>query len=89
MKERGELPNAVGDTVREYRATHEENFWSSLLREDEGGKEERMTRADKNEEERCEKRNREKEKEENETEKVKRKCECFVSVEAFEVFSQG
>ena len=58
MKERGELPNEVGDTVREYRATHEENFWSSWLREDEGRKQERMTRADKNEEERGEKRTR-------------------------------
>ena len=29
MKERGELPNEVGDAVREYKAMHEENFWSS------------------------------------------------------------
>ena len=40
MKERGELPNEEGDVVREYRAMHEENFWSSWLREDERGREE-------------------------------------------------
>ena len=39
MKERGELPNEVGDVVREYRAMHVENFWSSWLREDEKSKE--------------------------------------------------
>ena len=43
--ERGELPNEVGDAVREYRAVHEENFWSSWLREDEKGKEERIART--------------------------------------------
>ena len=38
MKERGGLPDEVGDAVREYRAaTHEENFWTSWLREDEIG----------------------------------------------------
>ena len=56
MKERGELPNEVGDAVREYRATHEENFWSSWLREEERGKEEKTARAKKQEEERGEKR---------------------------------
>ena len=55
MKERGELHNEEGDAVRECRAVHEENFWSSGLREDERGKEERTARAEKNEEERCEK----------------------------------
>ena len=30
MNERGELPNEVGDAVREYRAMHEENFWSKM-----------------------------------------------------------
>ena len=34
MKERGKLPNEVGDAVREFRAMHEENFWSSWLRGD-------------------------------------------------------
>ena len=38
MKERGELPNEVGDAVREYKAMHEENFWSSWLGEDERGR---------------------------------------------------
>ena len=55
MKERGELPNEVGDAVSDYVAMHEENFWSIWLREDERGKEERMAKAEKNEEERCEK----------------------------------
>ena len=56
MKERGELPNVEGDAVREYKATHEENFWSNWLREDERGKEERKARAEKIEEGKCEKR---------------------------------
>ena len=89
MKERGELPNEVGDAVREYRAMHEENFWSSWLREDERGKKEGTARAEKKEEERVEKRKREDEKEENETPTVKRRCEGIVSVEAFEIYSQG
>ena len=55
MKERGELHNEEGDAVREYRAVHEENFWSSELREDERSKEESTARAEKNEEERGEK----------------------------------
>ena len=38
---------------------------------------------------RREKRKREGEKEENETEMVKRRCEGLVSVDAFEIFSQG
>ena len=29
MKERGELPNEECDAVREYKAMHEEDFWSS------------------------------------------------------------
>ena len=88
MKEGRELPNEEGDAVREYKATHEENFWSSWLREDERGKEERTAKV-KNEGERDEKRKREEEKEENETVTGKRRCEGFVSVEAFEIFSQG
>ena len=74
MKERGELPNEEGDAVREYRAMHEENFWSSWPREDERGKKEKTKR--------------EEEKEEKETVTVKRRCEGCVSVEAFEIFSQ-
>ena len=89
MKERGELPNEEGDAVREYRAMHEENFWSSWLREDERGKEERMAKAEKNEEERIEMRKREEEKEESETGSVERRCEGFVSVEALKLFGQG
>ena len=33
MKERGELPNEEGDAVREFKAMHEENFWSNWPRE--------------------------------------------------------
>ena len=52
---------------------HEEDFWSSWLREDERGKE-----AERNEEKKGEKRTREEEDEENETGTVKRRCEgCF------------
>ena len=88
-EKRGELPNVEGDAVREYKAMHEENFWSNWLKEDERGKEERKARAEENEEERGEKRKREEENEENETGTVRRRCEGFVSVEAFEIFSQG
>ena len=42
--------------VKEYNAMHEENFWSSWLREDERGKEEKRAKAEKNEEEQGEKR---------------------------------
>ena len=35
MMEEGELPNEEGDVVKEYKAMHEEDFWSSWLREDE------------------------------------------------------
>ena len=61
---------------------HEEDFWSSWLREDERGKEERMAKAERNEEEKGEKMKREEEIEENETGTVKRRCEVCVSVEA-------
>ena len=78
-----------GDAVSEYKAVHEENFWSNWLREDERGKEDRTAKAEKKEEEKGEKRKREEEKEENETVTVKSRCEGFVSAEAFEIFSQG
>ena len=87
MKESVELPNEEGDAVREYKAVHEENFWSSWPREDERGREERMAKAGKNEE-KGENGTREVEKEENETGTVTRRCEGCVSVEAFEIFSQ-
>ena len=71
MKDRGGLPNEKGDVVRECKAMHEEDFWSSWKREGERGKEERMAKAEKNEEEKGEKRKREEEKEENETDLLK------------------
>ena len=86
MKERGELPNEEGDVVREYKAMHEEDFWSSWLREDEKSKEERKLKLREKEKKRVK---REEEREEIETATVKRRCEGFVSVEAFEIFSQG
>ena len=59
------------------------------LREDEKSKEERKAEAEGKGEEKREERKREEEKEENETETVKRRCEGLVSVEAFDIFSQG
>ena len=51
--------------------------------------EERMAKAEKNEEEKGEKRKIEEEKEENETGAVKRRREGCVSVVACEIFGQG
>ena len=77
VKERGELPDERGGAVREYRAMHEENFWSNCLREDERGREERTAKPERNEEDEGEKRKREEKKEESETETVKRRCGLF------------
>ena len=71
MKKRVELPSEEGDVLREFEAMHEEDFWSSWLREEE--------------EEKGENRKRVVEKEEYETETVKRRCEGCFSVEAFEI----
>ena len=49
MKERSELPTEEGDVVRECKAMHEEDFWSSWLREDEKSKEDRKLREKKEE----------------------------------------
>ena len=65
-KETGE-----GYVVRESKAMHEEDFWSSWLGEDETSEEERRAEAEGKEEEE-EKRKREAEKEENETGTVER-----------------
>ena len=46
MMERGELPNEEGDVVRECEAVHEEDFWSSWLREDEKSEEKRKAEAE-------------------------------------------
>ena len=90
LKERGELPNEEGDVVREYKAMHEENFLGSWLREDVRVKEERVAKAcEKNEEERGEKRKKEEEKDEDQTERVNTRRDSLVSVEAFEICSQG
>ena len=51
-------PNVEGDAVREYQAMHEEDFWSSWLREDERSKEERKAKTERKEEEQGEKRKR-------------------------------
>ena len=60
MRERGEWPNEGGDVVREYKAMHDEGFWSSWLREDEKSKERKAEAEGKGEEE-GEKRKREEE----------------------------
>ena len=73
-----------GDEVKEFYATHEENFWSSWLRENERGGEERMAKSWRKKK-RVKREKREEEKEGNETETVKRRCEGCVSVEAFEI----
>ena len=46
MKERGELLKEEGDVVREYKAMHEDDFWSSWLREDEKSEEESKVEAE-------------------------------------------
>ena len=74
-----------GVVVKEYRAMHEEDFWSRWLREDEKSKEERKAEAAGKGEEEEEKGKKEEEKEETETVTVKRRCEGFVSVEAFDI----
>ena len=46
-KERQELPNEEGDVVGEHKVMHEEDFWSSWLREDEKSKEEKLRQKEK------------------------------------------
>ena len=82
------LPSEERDGVREYKAMHEEDFWSSWPREDEKSKDERKVEAEKKGEVEGEKRKREEEKEESETETVKRRCDVLFSVESFEIYSQ-
>ena len=77
MKERGDLPNEERDVVREYKAMHEEDFWSSWLREGEKNKGENKVEAEGEREVDGEKRKREEEKEENETVMVKKRCEVW------------
>ena len=89
MKERGELPNEEGDAVREYKAMHEENSLSNCPREDGRGKEERTAKVENNQGKSVQRGEERRKKEENKTWRVKRRCEGFVSVEAFEIFSQG
>ena len=87
MKESGELPNEEGDVVREYKAMHEEDFWSSWLRKDERGKEGRTTKTERKEQENCEMRKEKRRK--KRTKKGLEKEDVRVSVDAFEIFSQG
>ena len=56
---------------------HEEDFWSSWLREDEKSKEERKVEAEGKVEIEGEKRKRDEEKEEIETGTVERRCYGF------------
>ena len=90
LRDRGAMPKEEGDVIREYKAMHEEIVLSSWLREDGIEKEERIMETGKEtKEERGKKRRREEEKEVNETESAKRRCVGFVSVEAFDIFSQS
>ena len=87
LQDRGALPKEECDTVREYKAMHEEHFLSSWLREVGEEKEEIIMETGKEtKEEMGKKRRREEEKEENETVFVKRRCVGSVSVEAFDIF---
>ena len=43
---RGELPNEEVDVVRDNKATHEEDFWSSWRREDVKSEKERKAEAE-------------------------------------------
>ena len=47
LQDRGALPKEEGDSVREYKAMHEENFVSSWLREGVEDKEERRRKVNK------------------------------------------
>ena len=87
LRERGALPEEEGDIIRDYKAMHEEIFLGSWLREEE--KEERILETARRPEKRGAKREEEKRRKKGETESVKRRCAGSVSVEAFEIFSQG
>ena len=76
MKERGELPNEGGDVVREYKAMHEEDFWSSWLRVDEKSKgRKKKLKLWEKEEKRVKSGKEKRRKKENETATVRRRCE--------------
>ena len=77
MKKRGDLPNEERDVVREFKAVHEEDFWSSRLRESEKSKGESKVEDEGKREVEGEKRKREEEKEENETVTVEKRCEVW------------
>ena len=52
LEDRGGLPKEEGDSIREYKAVHEENFLSSWLRDDtEGCKSEEVKKSDRKEKE--------------------------------------
>ena len=80
-----------GFRAEQYKAMHEEKFWSNWpeMREVKKNEKKQKLTERKKKREKKEKRKREEEKEENETEIGKRRCEGFVSVEAFEIFGQG
>ena len=89
LQEKGALPREEGDTIREYKAMHEEKFLSSWLREDGRVRQtEKRKWTRKSERTQVKKGKRVREKEEDET-VVKRNCANPVSMEAFDIFSQG
>ena len=68
LQDRGALPKEEGDVIREFKATQDENFLSSWLKEDGKNKEGKIREVDKETtEETGQKRMREEEKGENET----------------------
>ena len=82
-------PGEEGDAIREYKAKHEENFSGSWLREDGKGKTKREVEVDREvKEDGGKEGKRIREKGEDEW-AVKRKCVNPVSVEDFDIFSQG
>ena len=83
LQDRGALPKEEADIVREYKAMHEDNFLSCLLREDVEGKEERRKKTEKS----LAEVEKEKGSREDEMVVVKRRCVNPVSGDAFEEFS--
>ena len=83
------MPQEEGDTIREYKGMHEENFMSSRSREDKECKRKRQKEVDEEvNKDVGEKGKRVREREVDEA-VVKRKCVNPVSVEASDIFSQG
>ena len=88
LQDRGALPSEEGYVMRKFNERNKEKFFSSWLREDLVGKEERR-KEDKEIREVKRKERGKGEKEENETVTVERRCVTSVATEAFDICSQG